>query len=91
VIESSNPAPVRSNAGTGRRLAPRTAPQYAACSAFRDTAFGHVLRVEEIPSEKGPPRKMYSLNAQGQEYLEELSSRCSFLAERLDQLHERDR
>jgi hypothetical protein len=57
VIESSNPAPVRSNAGTGRRLAPRTAPQYAACSAFRDTAVGHVLRVEEIPSEKGPPRK----------------------------------
>lgn len=44
--------------------------------------------IEKIPSEKGPPRKVYSLNAQGQDYLEEFWRTWSFLAERLDQLHE---
>jgi PadR family transcriptional regulator PadR len=44
--------------------------------------------VEKIPSEKGPPRKVYSLNAQGREYLEEFWRTWSFLAERLEQLHE---
>jgi PadR family transcriptional regulator, regulatory protein PadR len=44
--------------------------------------------VEKIPSEKGPPRKVYSLNVQGQEYLEEFWRTWSFLAERLEQLHE---
>ena len=44
--------------------------------------------VEKIPSEKGPPRKVYSLNAQGQEYLEEFWRTWSFLTERLDQLRE---
>jgi PadR family transcriptional regulator PadR len=44
--------------------------------------------VEKVPSEKGPPRKVYSLNAQGQEYLEEFWRTWSFLAERLEQLHE---
>src|SRR5215472_14918873 len=43
--------------------------------------------VEKVPSEKGPPRKVYSLNAQGREYLEEFWRTWSFLAERLDQLH----
>jgi len=46
-----------------------------------------LVDVEKIPSEKGPPRKVYSLNAQGQEDLEEFWRTCSFLAERLDQLH----
>jgi PadR family transcriptional regulator PadR len=44
--------------------------------------------VEKVPSEKGPPRKVYSLNAQGREYLEEFWRTWSFLAERLEQLHE---
>ena len=44
--------------------------------------------VEKISSEKGPPRKVYSLNAQGQGYLAEFWRTWSFLAERLEQLHE---
>jgi PadR family transcriptional regulator PadR len=44
--------------------------------------------VERFPSEKGPPRKVYSLNARGREYLEEFWGTWSFLAERLEQLHE---
>jgi hypothetical protein len=40
-----------------------------------------------LPSYR-PPRKVYSLNAQGQEYLEEFWRAWSFLAERLEQLHE---
>jgi PadR family transcriptional regulator PadR len=47
-----------------------------------------LVDVEKIPSEKGPPRKVYSLNAQGQEDLEEFWRTWSFLAERLEQLHE---
>jgi PadR family transcriptional regulator PadR len=47
--------------------------------------------VEKIPSEKGPPRKVYSLNAQGREYLEEFWRTWSFLTERLEQLREGDR
>jgi PadR family transcriptional regulator PadR len=45
-----------------------------------------LVDVQRIPSEKGPPRKVYSLNAQGQEYLEEFWRTWSFLAERLAQL-----
>lgn len=44
--------------------------------------------VERVPSEKGPPRKVYSLNAQGREYLDEFWRTWSFLAERLAQLHQ---
>jgi PadR family transcriptional regulator, regulatory protein PadR len=47
-----------------------------------------LVDVEKIPSEKGPPRKVYSLNAAGREYLEEFWRTWSFLAERLEQLHE---
>jgi PadR family transcriptional regulator, regulatory protein PadR len=47
-----------------------------------------LVDVERVPSEKGPPRKVYSLNAQGREYLEEFWRTWSFLAERLDKLHE---
>ncbi|NGP09113.1 PadR family transcriptional regulator [Rhodococcus sp. 14C212] len=47
-----------------------------------------LVDVEKVPSEKGPPRKVYSLNAQGQEYLEEFWRTWSFLADRLEQLHE---
>src|SRR5665648_88354 len=44
--------------------------------------------VEKVPSEKGPPRKVYSLNAQGRDYLDEFWRTWSFLTERLDQLRE---
>jgi PadR family transcriptional regulator PadR len=47
-----------------------------------------LVDVKKVPSEKGPPRKVYSLNAQGQEYLEEFRRTWSFLAERLEQLNE---
>ncbi len=42
--------------------------------------------VQKTLSEKGPPRKVYSLNAQGREYLEEFWTTWRFLAERLEQL-----
>src|SRR3984885_731870 len=47
----------------------------------------HFVDVEKIPSEKGPPRKVCSLNAHGREYLEEFWSTWNFLAEQLEQLH----
>jgi PadR family transcriptional regulator PadR len=47
-----------------------------------------LVDVEKVPSEKGPPRKVYSLNAEGRTYLEEFWGTWSFLAERLEQLHE---
>ncbi len=47
-----------------------------------------LVDVEKHPSEKGPPRKVYSLNAQGREYLEEFWKTWDFLADRLGQLHE---
>ena len=48
----------------------------------------HLVDVEKIPSEKGPPRKVYSLNAQGRDYLEEFWRTWNFLRERLEQLRE---
>jgi PadR family transcriptional regulator PadR len=58
------------------------------------TVYALLLRVEQrgfvdvvkVPSEKGPPRKVYSLNASGDEYLEEFWGTWSFLAERIEQL-----
>ena len=47
-----------------------------------------LVDVEKVPSELGPPRKVYSLNARGREYLEEFWKTWNFLAGRLDQLHE---
>jgi len=47
--------------------------------------------VEKVPSEKGPPRKVYSLNRQGREYLKEFWRTWSFLTERLEELHKGDR
>ena len=44
--------------------------------------------VEKVPSEKGPPRKVYTLNALGREQLDEFWRTWSFLAERLEKLHE---
>ena len=47
-----------------------------------------LVDVERVPSEKGPARKVYSLNADGQAHLEEFWSTWSFLSERLERLHE---
>lgn len=46
-----------------------------------------LVDVERVPSEKGPPRKVYSLNAQGQEQLAEFWRSWSFLAGRIEHLH----
>lgn len=46
-----------------------------------------LVDVEKVPSEKGPPRKVYTLNAAGREYLDEFWRNWSFLAERIDRLH----
>ena len=43
--------------------------------------------VEKVPSEKGPPRKVYSINAQGREQLDEFWRTWSFLSERIEHLH----
>lgn len=45
-----------------------------------------LVDVEKFPSEKGPPRKVYTLNARGRDYLDEFWRTWSFLTERLDQL-----
>jgi len=42
--------------------------------------------VEKVPSEKGPPRKVFTLNAAGREQLEEFWSTWGFLSERIDRL-----
>jgi PadR family transcriptional regulator PadR len=47
--------------------------------------------VEKVPSEKGPPRKVYSLNDRGREYLEEFWRTWGFLQERIEQLREREK
>lgn len=47
-----------------------------------------LVDVERVPSEKGPPRKVYCLNARGQAYLEEFWRTWSFIAQQLEQLHE---
>ena len=47
-----------------------------------------LVDVEKITSEKGPPRKVYSLNTRGQEYLEEFWRAWRFLAERLEQIRD---
>jgi PadR family transcriptional regulator, regulatory protein PadR len=44
--------------------------------------------VEKVPSAKGPPRKVYTVNAQGREQLQEFWRTWSFLSERIEQLHQ---
>lgn len=46
-----------------------------------------LVEVAKVASEKGPPRKVYTLNAQGRDYLEEFWKTWSFLSQRLEQLH----
>ncbi|WP_395245155.1 PadR family transcriptional regulator [Agromyces sp. MMS24-K17] len=58
------------------------------------TVYALLIRIEQrgladvakVPSEKGPPRKVFSLNAQGRIELDEFWRTWSFLAERIDQL-----
>lgn len=45
-----------------------------------------LVDVEKRPSEKGPPRKVYSLNEQGKKELDEFWNTWGFLSERLEQL-----
>ncbi|MFE3290109.1 PadR family transcriptional regulator [Rhodococcus sp. NPDC059234] len=47
-----------------------------------------LVDVEKVPSEKGPPRKVYTLNARGRDQLSEFWRNWSFLAERIEHLHE---
>ncbi len=42
--------------------------------------------VQKVPSQKGPPRKVYSLNVQGRQQLDEFWRAWSFLTERIGQL-----
>ncbi len=59
------------------------------------TVYALLVRIEQrgyvdvtkVPSDKGPPRKVYSLNAQGGKYLEEFWRAWSFLSNRIEQLH----
>lgn len=48
-----------------------------------------LVDVEKVPSEKGPPRKVYSLNTRGRDYLDEFWKTWSFLAGRLDELRQK--
>ena len=77
----------RSRPGCGIRASPTSpkAPFYALLVRIEQRG---LVDVEKIPSEKGPPRKVYSLNAQGHEYLNEFWRTWSFLTERLEQLRE---
>jgi len=45
-----------------------------------------LVDAEKVPSEKGPPRKVYALNARGRAYLGEFWSTWDSLAERIQQL-----
>lgn len=47
-----------------------------------------LVDVEKVPSEKGPPRKVYALNDQGRDQLQEFWHTWAFLADRIDHLKE---
>ncbi|WP_094770271.1 PadR family transcriptional regulator [Microbacterium gorillae] len=46
-----------------------------------------LVDVERVPSEKGPPRKVYTVNGAGRSHLEEFWRTWAFLSERITQLH----
>ena len=50
-----------------------------------------LVDVEREPSEKGPPRKVYSLNRQGRAALDDFWTTWGFLADQLEQLREGSR
>jgi PadR family transcriptional regulator PadR len=45
-----------------------------------------LVDVKTVPSDKGPPRKVYSLSRKGRAHLEEFWRTWSFLSERLSEL-----
>ncbi|MDA4894430.1 MULTISPECIES: PadR family transcriptional regulator [Microbacterium] len=49
-----------------------------------------LVDVEKVPSEKGPPRKVFTLNAQGRAALDEFWETWTFLEERIDRLRTPD-
>ena len=59
------------------------------------TVYALLIRIEQrgfvdvktVPSEKGPPRKVYSLNARGANQLKEFRRAWGFLSGRIEQLH----
>jgi PadR family transcriptional regulator len=63
------------------------------------TVYALLIRIEQrgfvdvtkVPSEKGPPRKVYAINAHGAEYLDEFWRSWTFLADRIQHLHQYDR
>ncbi|WP_291280161.1 PadR family transcriptional regulator [Galactobacter sp.] len=46
-----------------------------------------LVDVEKVPSEKGPPRKVFTLNQQGRVTLNDFWTNWDFLAQRLEALH----
>lgn len=49
-----------------------------------------LVDVEKVPSEKGPPRKVYTLNAQGRQELEEFWKTWDFLKTHIEQLNSKN-
>lgn len=49
-----------------------------------------LVDVEKVPSEKGPPRKVYALGNDGRDQLAAFWEDWSFLVERLEQLRDGD-
>ncbi|MBK6764379.1 MAG: PadR family transcriptional regulator [Micrococcales bacterium] len=47
-----------------------------------------LVDVEKVPSDKGPPRKVYTVNPAGRDYLAEFWRTWNFLAERLEPLRQ---
>ncbi|WP_020105104.1 PadR family transcriptional regulator [Nocardia sp. 348MFTsu5.1] len=62
------------------------------------TVYALLIRIEQrgfvdvvkVPSEKGPPRKVYSINAQGREQLNEFWTTWKFLTERIERLQDKE-
>ena len=44
-----------------------------------------LVDVQKVPSEKGPPRKVFTLNAQGAQELDEFWKTWTFLAQHIEQ------
>ncbi|BDZ54071.1 PadR family transcriptional regulator [Agromyces marinus] len=62
------------------------------------TVYALLVRIEQrglvdvvkVPSEKGPPRKVYTLNDRGRSDLDEFWRTWGFLADRIEQLHRKE-
>lgn len=46
-----------------------------------------LVDVQKVPSEKGPPRKVFTLNAQGAQELDEFWKTWTFLAQHIEKLN----